>query len=170
MFEDMSEKQARKQILSMVSEYCDRYHNVKKPFVEGQRIPYASRVYDHDEMVNLVDASLEFWLTSGRFSDQFEHDFAEWLGVQYCSLVNSGSSANLLAFMALTAPELGDRRILPGDVVRHESVSAAVLDSVQQMLQRERPTMCDRLILYHLDQQQFNQYENEELERLYLGR
>ncbi|MCR5394948.1 MAG: hypothetical protein K6E86_06115 [Bacteroidales bacterium] len=64
----------------------------------------------------------------------------------------------------------GDGRILPGDVVHHESVSAAVLDSVRQMLQRERPTMCDRLILYHLDQQQFNQYENEELERLYLGR
>lgn len=81
MFDNMSEKQARKQILDMVSEYCDKYHNIEKPFIEGQRIPYASRVYNHEEMKNLVDASLDFWLTSGRYSDIFEHDFAEWLGV-----------------------------------------------------------------------------------------
>ncbi len=111
----MSEKQARKQILDMVSEYCDKYHNIEKPFIEGQRIPYASRVYNHEEMKNLVDASLDFWLTSGRYSDIFEHDFAEWLGVQHCSLVNSGSSANLLAFMALTSPLLKERRFMPGD-------------------------------------------------------
>ena len=101
----------------MVKEYCDKYHNQEKPFKEGDRIPYASRYYGHEEMVNLVDSSLEFWLTSGRYTDQFEKEFAEYLGIKYCSLVNSGSSANLLAFMALTSPLMGDRRIMPGDEV-----------------------------------------------------
>ena len=72
-------------------------------------------MYDADEMVNLVDSSLEFWLTSGRFTKEFESEFAKYLGVKYCSLVNSGSSANLLAFMALTSPLLKERQILPGD-------------------------------------------------------
>ena len=89
----------------------------KKEYKEGDRIPYASRVYDHSEMVNLVDSSLEFWLTSGRYTDEFEKKLAEYLGVRYCSLVNSGSSANLIAFMALTSPLLGDRRVNRGDEV-----------------------------------------------------
>ena len=117
MFENLNEKQARETILEMVKEYCDKYHNQEKPFEEGDRIPYASRYYGHEEMVNLVDSSLEFWLTSGRYTEQFEKDFAGYLGIKYCSLVNSGSSANLLAFMALTSPLMGDRRILPGDEV-----------------------------------------------------
>lgn len=117
MFENQNEKQARDSILEMVKEYCDKYHNQEKPFKEGDRIPYASRYYGHEEMVNLVDSSLEFWLTSGRYTDQFEKEFAEYLGIKYCSLVNSGSSANLLAFMALTSPLMGDRRIMPGDEV-----------------------------------------------------
>ena len=117
MFENQNEKQARESILEMVKEYCDKYHNQEKPFKEGDRIPYASRYYGHEEMVNLVDSSLEFWLTSGRYTDQFEKEFAEYLGIRYCSLVNSGSSANLLAFMALTSPLMGDRRIMPGDEV-----------------------------------------------------
>lgn len=117
MFENQNEKQARESILEMVKEYCDKYHNQEKPFKEGDRIPYASRYYGHEEMVNLVDSSLEFWLTSGRYTDQFEKEFAEYLGTRYCSLVNSGSSANLLAFMALTSPLMGDRRIMPGDEV-----------------------------------------------------
>lgn len=100
----------------MVSEYCDRYH-VKKEYCEGDRIPYASRVYDHEEMVNLVDASLEFWLTSGHYTDEFEQAICDYLGVRYCSFVNSGSSANLVAFSALTSPILGKRQILPGDEV-----------------------------------------------------
>ena len=98
---------ARQQILDLVAEYCDKYHNQKKEFTEGQRIPYASRVYDNHEMVNLVDSALEFWLTSGRYTDQFEEGLAKYLGVKYCSLVNSGSSANLIAFMALTSPIAG---------------------------------------------------------------
>ena len=117
MFENMNEQQAKEQILSMVEQYCDTFHNKKKEFEEGDRIPYASRVYDHEEMKNLVDSALEFWLTSGRYTDEFEKKFAEYLGVKFCSLVNSGSSANLNAFMALTSPLLGDRRIFPGDEV-----------------------------------------------------
>ena len=117
MFEDKTEKQAKEQILGLVKEYCDRYHNHPKAFEEGDRIPYASRVYDSHEMVNLVDSALEFWLTAGRYAEQFEKNFAEYLGVRFCSLVNSGSSANLLAFMALTSPLLKDRQILPGDEV-----------------------------------------------------
>mgnify|MGYP004460246979 FL=1 len=116
MFENLSEQQAREQILELVGEYCDKYHT-KAPYKDGDRIPYASRVYDRAEMMNLVDSSLEFWLTSGRYTDQFETEFAKYLGVKYCSLVNSGSSANLIAFMALTSPLLGDRRIKRGDEV-----------------------------------------------------
>ena len=78
MFEGMNESQARENILDMVKEYCDKYHNQKKPFEEGDRIPYASRVYDHDEMVNLVDSALEFWLTSGRYTDEFEKKLAKY--------------------------------------------------------------------------------------------
>ena len=112
-----SEKEMKEQILSLVKEYCDKYHNQNKEFKEGDRISYASRVYDHEEMVNLVDSSLEFWLTAGRYTDEFEKSLAKYLHVKYCSLVNSGSSANLNAFMALTSPLLGERAIKRGDEV-----------------------------------------------------
>jgi len=113
----MNEKQAKEQILNLVSEYCDTFHNQRKPFEAGDRISYASRVYDHEEMVNLVDSSLEFWLTSGRYTDIFENSLAKYLDIKFCSLVNSGSSANLLAFMALTSPLLKERAIQRGDEV-----------------------------------------------------
>lgn len=116
MFENKTEQEAREDILKMVTEYCDTFHN-KKQYTRGDRIPYASRVYDHDEMVNLVDSSLEFWLTAGRYTDEFEKEFAKYLGIRYCSLVNSGSSANLLAFMTLTSPLLGERQIHRGNEV-----------------------------------------------------
>lgn len=116
MFDNMTEEEARESILAQVEEYCNQYHN-QKVYHEGDRIPYASRVYDSKEMKNLVDSSLEFWLTAGRYTDEFERKFSEYLDVKYCSLVNSGSSANLLAFMALTSPLLGDRRINRGDEV-----------------------------------------------------
>lgn len=116
MFENMTEQQAREEILNMVGQYCDTFHK-KKEYQEGDRIPYASRIYDRSEMCNLVDSALEFWLTAGRYTVQFEKQMAEYLGVRFCSLVNSGSSANLNAFMALTSPLLGERRILPGDEV-----------------------------------------------------
>ncbi|MCR4788960.1 MAG: lipopolysaccharide biosynthesis protein RfbH [Lachnospiraceae bacterium] len=117
MFEGMNEEQARKKILEEVAEYCNEFHNTKKEYKEGDRISYASRVYDSDEMVNLVDSSLEFWLTSGRYTAEFEKEFAKYIGVKFCSLVNSGSSANLVAFMTLTSPSLGDRRVKRGDEV-----------------------------------------------------
>lgn len=112
-----SEKEAREQIKSMVAEYYHDFKEKKEGYVEGERISYASRVFDEKEMQALTDATLDFWLTTGRFAEQFEKDFAKWIGVKYVHLVNSGSSANLLAFMALTAPELGDRQIKRGDEV-----------------------------------------------------
>ena len=117
MFEDKTEAEARQEILALVEEYAERFREKKKPFQPGDRISYASRVYDRKEMVNAADAVLEFWLTSGRYSDLFEKKLGEYLGVHYVSLVNSGSSANLLAFMALTSPKLGERRVKRGDEV-----------------------------------------------------
>ena len=114
MSNNKTQAEAREEILSLVKSYYDTYHN-KKEYKTGDRIPYASRVYDSAEMVNLVDSALEFWLTSGRYTDEFEDKLAKYLDVKYCSLVNSGSSANLLGFMALTSPLLGDRRVKPGD-------------------------------------------------------
>lgn len=85
-FNSMTEPEARKEVLDIVAEYCKTYHN-KKNYQTGDRIPYASRVYDKEEMCNLVNAALEFWLTAGKYTDEFEQSFAEYLGVQYCSLV-----------------------------------------------------------------------------------
>lgn len=117
-FDGLNEKEAREKILSLVKDYCGLYHNKeKKPYQEGERIHYAGRVYDSDEMVNLVDSSLEFWLTMGRYTAEFEKGLAQYLRVRYAHVVNSGSSANLLAFMALTSPLLGERRIKKGDEV-----------------------------------------------------
>ena len=116
MFENMNEQDARAKILEEVKEYAEKFHAVK-PYEEGDRIPYARRVYGNEEMVNLVDSALEFWLTSGRYTDQFEKQLGEYLGVKFVSLVNSGSSANLGAFMALTSPLLKDRQVRRGDEV-----------------------------------------------------
>ena len=113
----MSKQRLHDQILELVKEYCDKYHNQEKAFEEGDKISYASRVYDHEEMCNLVDSALEFWLTSGRYVQAFEKGLAEYLGVKYAAVVNSGSSANQLAFMTLTSPLLGERRINRGDEV-----------------------------------------------------
>ncbi|MFA4849425.1 MAG: lipopolysaccharide biosynthesis protein RfbH [Methanoregula sp.] len=95
-------------------------HTLKKQdvFIPGTSyIPYAGRVYDEKELISLVDASLDFWLTTGRYAEQFEKDLANFLGVRYCLLTNSGSSANLLAVSALTSPKLGERRLNIGDEV-----------------------------------------------------
>lgn len=112
-----NEEDAREQIKELVAQYYHDFKEKKEPYHEGDRIGYAGRVFDEKEMCALTDAALDFWLTTGRFSDRFEKEFAEWLGVKYAHLVNSGSSANLIAFMALTAPELGERRIKRGDEV-----------------------------------------------------
>lgn len=105
------------QILDLVREYYKEVHKPENVYKEGDRIPYASRVFDEEEMVNLVDSALEFWLTSGRYTNHFEHSLSSYLGVKYCALVNSGSSANLLAFSTLTSPLLKERAIRRGDEV-----------------------------------------------------
>lgn len=132
MFENMTEKEARAYIVSLAGEYCNRFHG-EQEYREGDRIPYAKRVYDRAEMENLVDSALEFWLTSGRYTKAFEEKLADYLGVRYCSLVNSGSSANLLAFMALTSPLLGERKIRRGDEVI--TVAAGFPTTVAPMIQ-----------------------------------
>ncbi|MGM9575931.1 MAG: lipopolysaccharide biosynthesis protein RfbH [Anaerovibrio sp.] len=129
----MDKQEMHDKILDMVKEYCDRYHNVERKFEPGDRIPYASRVYDHEEMCNLVDSALEFWLTSGRYVDEFESELGKYLGVRHVSVVNSGSSANLLAFMTLTSPMLGERQIQRGDEVI--TVAAGFPTTVAPMIQ-----------------------------------
>lgn len=117
MFTEKNEQQARQEILQAVAEYYHAYKAPKKAFEEGDRVTYAARVFDEKEMCSLVDSALDFWLTTGPYADRFEEEFAAWLGVKFANLVNSGSSANLIAFSALTAPELGERRIKKGDEV-----------------------------------------------------
>lgn len=112
-----NEEEARQIIKNMVTEYYHDFKKEEKEFLPGDRIRYSGRVFDEKEMCALTDAMLDFWLTTGRFSEKFEKNFAKWIGVKYVHLVNSGSSANLLAFMALTAPELGERQIKRGDEV-----------------------------------------------------
>ncbi|MBE6035992.1 MAG: lipopolysaccharide biosynthesis protein RfbH [Clostridiales bacterium] len=115
-----SEEEARSQIKELVAAYYEQFKKPvesKEDFEPGDRVSYASRVYDEKEMQALTDATLDFWLTTGRYADQFESAFAKYLGVKYAHLVNSGSSANLIAFSALTAPELGERQIKRGDEV-----------------------------------------------------
>ncbi len=129
----MTQQELHDRIIALTKEYCDTYHRKRTEFHEGDRIPYASRVYDHEEMCNLVDSALEFWLTAGRYAAAFEKDFAAYLGVKYVSLVSSGSSANLAAFMALTSPLLGDRRVRRGDEVI--TVAAGFPTTVAPMVQ-----------------------------------
>ncbi len=113
-----NEQAAREQIKELVAEYYEKFLKVdRESFNKGDRIPYSGRVFDDKEVVNLVDSSLDFWLTAGRYTDEFEERFARLLGVKHASLVNSGSSANLIAFMALTGKELGDRQVKRGDEV-----------------------------------------------------
>lgn len=113
----MDEKKIREEIFKKVRELYELREN-QSGFVPGTSpIPYAGRTYNAKEMIALVDASLDFWLTTGRFAELFEKDFADFLGVKYCLLTNSGSSANLLAVSALTSPKLGDKRLKPGDEV-----------------------------------------------------
>jgi dTDP-4-amino-4,6-dideoxygalactose transaminase len=112
-----NEAEAREAIKQLVAQYYHDFHENEHPYRKGGRIAYGGRVYDERELCALTDATLDFWLTTGRFCEQFERDFGAFLGVKHVHLVNSGSSANLLAFMTLTSHLLGERRILPGDEV-----------------------------------------------------
>jgi CDP-6-deoxy-D-xylo-4-hexulose-3-dehydrase len=126
----------RKKILSLVRKYYEENLNSEKKsknLKKGQRISYAGRVYDEKELINLVDASLDFWLTTGRFADEFEEKFASFLKIKHAYLVNSGSSANLLAFSALTSDKLKDRKVKRGDEVI--TVAAGFPTTVTPILQ-----------------------------------
>ena len=116
MFEGKTKEEATKEILDSVKEYYKKFM-VRPEYKDGDRISYASRVFDEKEMMNLTDSALEFWLTSGRYSDQFEKQLGQYLGTPFVSLVNSGSSANLIAFMTLTSPLLKERQVKRGDEV-----------------------------------------------------
>lgn len=123
----------RSEILEKVQKY---YHAVfvgKNDYKPGDRINYGGRVFDDRELVNLVESALDFWLTAGRYTQQFEKEFAQYLCLRYCLLTNSGSSANLLAFMSLTSPTLGDKRIKRGDEVI--TVAAAFPTTVTPLIQ-----------------------------------
>lgn len=120
------------QILELVKEYYKENHQ-KKAYETGDRINYAGRVYDEEEMCNLVDSALDFWLTAGKYTKEFEEGLAAYLDLPYCSLVNSGSSANLLAVMALTSPLLKDRQIKKGDEII--TVAAAFPTTVAPIVQ-----------------------------------
>lgn len=115
----MSKKEELKsQILELTREYYREVHAQKPAFEEGKTfVNYGGRYFDDEEIVNLVDSSLDFWLTAGPWAHKFETRLAKWLGVKYCAVTNSGSSANLLAFYALTSPKLGARAIKRGDEV-----------------------------------------------------
>ncbi|MBD2552235.1 lipopolysaccharide biosynthesis protein RfbH [Limnothrix sp. FACHB-708] len=111
------EQELRSRVLAAVAEFYE-FKFAKQPFLPGQTpVPVSGKVFDELELLNLVDSSLDFWLTTGRYAALFEQRFAEWIGVKHCLLVNSGSSANLLALSALTSKQLGDRRLQPGDEV-----------------------------------------------------
>jgi CDP-6-deoxy-D-xylo-4-hexulose-3-dehydrase len=130
------QEKLKNEILEKTKEYYELVHKPMqtKSFIEGEsRVNYAGRVFDEKEMQYLVDSSLDFWLTFGDYSKKFENSLAEYLGVRYAFLVNSGSSANLLAFYALTSPLLGDRRIKRGDEVI--SVAAAFPTTVSPIVQ-----------------------------------
>lgn len=127
------EKQLRQQVIDAAIKHYEVKHKNEKYFEPGDRISYGGRVFDEQEIINLIDSSLDFWLTTGKYAERFEKEFAEFLRVKYCSLTNSGSSANLLAFMTLTSHKLGERRINKGDEVI--TVAAAFPTTVAPIIQ-----------------------------------
>jgi len=130
----MKKEKLKAQILELTREYYKEVHDIKQNFIPGiTKVNYGGRYFDAEEMVNLVDSSLDFWLTAGPWAHKFETRFAKWLGMKYCSLCNSGSSANLLAFSALTSQELGERAIKRGDEVI--TVAAGFPTTVSAILQ-----------------------------------
>ena len=149
--------QIRQQILALTREFQQARFAEAGEFEAGiSKVPYAGRVFDEHEVVNLVDASLDFWLTHGRYSRDFERGLAGYLGIEHCLLVNSGSSANLLAFAALTSERLGERRIVPGDEVI--TVAAGFPTTVAPIIQYGAvPVFVDVLLgTYNIDVDQLD--------------
>src|ERR1700761_353426 len=141
----------RAQILDLVNEYHGAAF-AERPFVPGQSpVPVSGRVFDEEDVRFLIDSSLDFWLTTGRFAAQFEKQFARWFGIRTATLVNSGSSADLLAVTALTSPKLGERRLKPGDEVI--TVAAGFPTTVNPIIQNGLvPVFVDELIpTYNID-------------------
>ncbi len=161
----------RDQILSLTAEYYRVAHKERqdREFVPGDKVQYSGRVYDQDEMVNLVDAALEFWLTSGHYVQEFETGLARFLDIKHCSLVNSGSSANLCAFMALTSPQLGERRIKKGDEVI--AVAAAFPTTVTPIIQYGAiPVFLDVTIPdYNIDISRLEEARTEKTKAVFLA-
>ncbi len=164
-----NEQAARKEIKELVREYYHAFKENKKSFKEGDRINYSGRVYDEKDMMALTDATLDFWLTTGRFADEFESRIAKLIGVKYAHLVNSGSSANLMAFMALTADELGERRIKKGDEVI--TVAAAFPTTVNPIIQYGAvPVFLDVTIpQYNIDVDKLEEAYSEKTKAVFLA-
>jgi len=164
-----SRDEIKKEIMTLVKEYTDVEAAEKRPYSPGQRIPYCSRVYDAEERINLVDSALEFWLTSGRYCEEFEREFARFLGVEHVAVVNSGSSANLLAFMVLTSPLLGERAIRRGDEVI--CVAAAFPTTVTPIVQFGAvPVFLDvKLGTYNIDVSKLEEAYSEKTKCIFLA-
>jgi len=144
----------RFQILQLVRKYC-KMAFPEAEFIPGESlVPYAGRIFDDKEVANLVDSALDFWLTKGRFARQFEQEFAQFFGTRHAMLVNSGSSANLLALSCLTSPKLGKQRLHPGDEVI--TVAAGFPTTVNPIVQcRLMPVLVDVTIpTYNVDVRQ----------------
>ncbi|MFJ8064178.1 lipopolysaccharide biosynthesis protein RfbH [Psychrobacillus sp. NPDC096426] len=166
---ELLEEAKRKMIFNKVEEFYDLFHK-KKEFVSGEsQLSYAGKIYDKNEMIALTDASLDFWLTSGRFCNQFEKDFAKYLGVKYSLLTNSGSSANLLAVSALTSPKLGEKRLLPGDEVI--TVAAGFPTTVAPIIQNKLiPVFVDvDLGTYNISKDQIEQAISEKTKAIVIA-
>src|SRR5271166_6321927 len=147
-------QQLRAQILDLVKEYHELAFPAQSFDAATTSIPCAGRVFDGDDIAHLVDSALDFWLTTGRYAAQFEREFAQYWGVRHAVLVNSGSSANLVALTALTSPKLGDRRLRPGDEVI--TVAAGFPTTVNPIIQnRLIPVFLDvQLPTYNVDVEQ----------------
>lgn len=163
------EQELRNKILASVIEFY-QFKFANRTFIPGQTyIPVSGKVFDEQELVKLVDSSLDFWLTTGRYAAEFEAKFAEWMGVKHCLLVNSGSSANLVALSALTSPKLGEKRLKPGDEVI--TVAAGFPTTVNPIFQnRLVPVFLDvKLPGYDLDVDQLEEALSEKTKAIMIA-
>jgi len=164
-----TEAELREQVFQAVQEYY-KHKFQPRAFVAGQTyIPASGKVFDEQELVKLVDSSLDFWLTTGRYAAEFEERFAQWMGVKHCLLVNSGSSANLVALSALTSPKLGEKQLKPGDEVI--TVAAGFPTTVNPIFQNQLiPVFLDvKLPGYDLDIQQLESALSEKTKAIMIA-
>lgn len=170
MFEHMNEKQAKEKIFEMVKEYYHTYQSGEKGVTPGDSVRYAGRVYDENELINGVDSVLEFWLTAGRYTAELENALKEYLGVKYAALTNSGSSANLLAFMALTSHLIEEeRRVFLGDEII--TVAAAFPTTVTPIIQFGAvPVFVDiKIPYYNIDVERLEEALSERTKAVFIA-